>query len=137
MRLVCGLSDAKRAHIDWCGFKYLLQMPDIHVNHRMLTVLVDCFHLEHSTFHLLVGEMTIMPEDINRILRILFNRDKVDYDSTQRLGVLALRWIFHDNIILESTITWDDLMSRYGEQYPLACILVGMIGCFIMPNRGQ
>lgn len=89
-------------------------MPDIYVNHGMLTALVDHFNSEHNTFHLLVGEMTIMPEDIYRILRILFIGDKVNYDSTQQLGVLALRWIFHDETILERSITWDDLMSIYG-----------------------
>lgn len=136
MRLVYGLSDAERAHIDLCGFGYLLRMSDICVNHGMLTVLVECFHSEHNNFHLPVGEMMITPEDVDGILRILFAGDKVDYDSTQRLSVLALRWIFHDETILECTTTWDDLMSRYGEQYALACILVGIIGCFVIPDRG-
>lgn len=57
-------------------------MLDIHVNHDMLTDLVEHFHSEHNTFHLLVGEMTITPKDIYRILRIPFVGDKVDYDST-------------------------------------------------------
>lgn len=56
-------------------------MPDIHVNHEMLTALVERFHSEHNTFHLPVGEMTITPEDVYRILRILFDGDKADYDS--------------------------------------------------------
>lgn len=28
-------------------------------------------------------------------------------------------------------------MSRYGAEYPLACNLAVMIGCFVMPDRGQ
>lgn len=28
-------------------------------------------------------------------------------------------------------------MSKYGEQYPLACVLAGMISCFVMSDRGQ
>lgn len=79
----------------------------------------------------------ITPEDVYNILRILFARDKVDYDSTQRPGVLALRQIFHDETILECTITWHDMMSRYSDQHPLACVLVGIIGYFVMPDRGQ
>lgn len=83
MRLVHELSDAKRAHIDLYGFRYLLQMPDIHVNHGMLTALVDHFHSEHNTFHLPVGEMTITLEDIYMNLRISFAGYKLDYDSMQ------------------------------------------------------
>lgn len=55
MRLSRELSDAERGHIGLCGFGYLLQMPDIHVNHGMLTSLVEHFHSEHNTFHLSVG----------------------------------------------------------------------------------
>lgn len=28
-------------------------------------------------------------------------------------------------------------MNRYSKDIPLACILVGFIGCFLMPDRGQ
>lgn len=70
-------------------------------------------------------------------MRILFAGDKVDYDSTPRSGILSLRRIFHEETILDRAITWDDLMSRYDAQYPLACVLVGTIGCFVMPDRGQ
>lgn len=83
MRLVHELSDIDRAYIDLCGFTYLLEISDICVNHEMLTALVKHFHSEHNTFHLPVGEMTITPEDVYRILRIPFAGDKVDYDSTQ------------------------------------------------------
>lgn len=82
MRLVRDLSYAQRGHIGLCGFGFLLQMPDIHVNHGMLTALLERFHYEYNTFHLPVGEMTITPENIYTILRISFAGDKVDYDST-------------------------------------------------------
>lgn len=137
MRPVHELSDIDRAHIDLCGFTHLLQMHDIHVNHEMLTTLVEWFHHEHNTFHLPVGEMNITPEDVYRILRIPFAEDKLDYDSTQHLGILALRCIFHDKDILVWAISWDDMMARYSEQFPLACVLAGFIGCFIMSDRGQ
>lgn len=52
------------------------------MNHGILIVLVENVHFEHNTFHLPVGEMTIMSEDIYKILRISFVGDKVDYDST-------------------------------------------------------
>lgn len=64
MRLVRDLLDAERGHIGLCGFRYLLQMPDILVNHSMSIALVECFHYEHNTFHLSVGEMIITPKDI-------------------------------------------------------------------------
>lgn len=135
--IVHELFDIDRDHIDLCGFTHLLQMSDIRVNHGMLTALVERFHSENNTFHLPVGEMTITPEDVYKILRIPFARDKVDYDSTQRPGILSLRCIFHHEDILTWAISWDDMMARYSEQFPLACVLVGFIGCFIMSDRGQ
>ncbi|XP_059075326.1 protein MAIN-LIKE 1-like [Cryptomeria japonica] len=137
MGLVRVLSYTDKNHIDLCGFGHLLQMPDIRVNHRMLTALAEQFHLEHNTFHLPVGEMTITPEDVYQILKIPFAGDKVDYDSAQWPGILALRCIFHKETILERAITWDVMMARYSEQFSLACVLAGIIGCFVMPNRGQ
>lgn len=115
MGLVHSLSDADRAHIDLCSFGHLLHMLDIHVNHGVLTALAERFHSKHNTFHLLVGEMTITPKDVYQILRITFAGNKVNYDSAQWLGILALRWIFHDETILEWAITWDVLMTRYSE----------------------
>ncbi|XP_057816508.1 protein MAIN-LIKE 1-like [Cryptomeria japonica] len=137
MRLVRDLSDAQRDHIGSCGFGYLLQMTDIHVNHGLLTVLVEQFHSEHNTFHLSTGEMTITLEDVYNIMRIPFVGDKVDYDATPRQGIEALRRIFQDGTILNRDITWDDLLSRYGAQFPLACVLASIIGCFVMSDRGQ
>lgn len=77
----------QRVNISLCAFRYLLQMPNICVNHGMLTTLVERFHSEHNTFHLPIGEMTIMPQDIYRILRIPFDGDKIDYDSTPRPSI--------------------------------------------------
>lgn len=71
-----------------------------------------------------------------RILKIPFARDKVDYNSTQRPGLLALRQVFHDEDILMWAISWDDMMTRYCEEFPLACILAGFIDCFLMSDRG-
>lgn len=115
MRLVHELSDVDKAHIDLCGFTHLLDMSYIRVNHGMLNALVERFHSEHNTFHLPVGEMTITPEDIYRILRIMFVGDKIDYDSAQHPGILALRCIFHDEDILEHAMTWDVMMVKYNE----------------------
>lgn len=137
MALVRHLSKVEQVHIDLCGLTHLLRLPDICVNHGMLMALVEHFHSKHNTFHLLVGELTITPEDVYRILRIPFAGDKVDYDSGHLLGLQAVRHVFGDPNILNRSTSWDILMSRYSEEYPLACILAGFIGCFLMPNRGQ
>lgn len=60
---------------------HLYEMPVIRVNHSLLTALVKCFHSEVNTFHLPQGEMTVMPEDIYRILWVLFHGTKVEYDT--------------------------------------------------------
>lgn len=137
MTLVHQLSDVDRAHIDLCGLPHLLDLPDIRVNHGMLTALVERFHSEHNTFHFPLGEMTINPEDVYRILCIPFVGDKVDYDAAQLSRLLAVRHVFKDLDILTRSISRDVMMSKYSEDFPLACILASFIGCFLMPDRGQ
>ncbi|XP_059073796.1 uncharacterized protein LOC131874436 [Cryptomeria japonica] len=67
-----------------------VSMSDICVNRGLLSALVERFHLEHNTFHLLIGEMTITPEDVYRILRIPFSGGRVDYDSSPQVVITAL-----------------------------------------------
>lgn len=86
-------------------------MPDIHVNHGLLTALVERFHSEHKTFHLSTREMTITLEDIYRILRIPFIGGRVGYDSSPHLGTDILRRVLHDGTIIAHSISWDDLLS--------------------------
>lgn len=81
--------------------------------------------------------MTITFEDVYRILRIPFARGKVDYDATQLPGLEAVRNVFRDPDILTCSISWDVMMSRYREDFPLACVLAEFISCFLMPDRGQ
>lgn len=137
MELVWHLSEVEHAPIDVCGLTHLLSFLDICVNHGILTTLVERFHSEHNTFHLSVGELTITPEDVYRILYIPFARDKVDYDSGHLPRLQAVRHVFRDPNILTHSISWDILMSRYSEEFPLACVLAWFIGYFLMPDRGQ
>lgn len=137
MALVHDLSEVEQAHVDMCGLTHLMRLPDIRLNHGILTALVEWFHSEHNTFHLPVGELTITPEDVYRILRIPFAGDKVEYDTALLPRLQALRNVFRDPNTLTHSMSWDILMSRYSEEYPLACVLVGFIGCFLMPDRGQ
>ena len=78
--LVWELDDGKWAHIDALGLTHLCDLPDIRVNHDLLGALVERFHSETNTFHLLPGEVTITPKDIYWILRIPFHGSRVDYD---------------------------------------------------------
>lgn len=112
MTLVHELSDISWAYIDLCRLTHLLQLLDIHVNHGMLTTLVESFHSEHNTFHLPVGEMMITPKDIYRILCVPFSRGKVDYDATHLPGLLVVRQVSKDLDILTRSITWDMMMTK-------------------------
>lgn len=106
----------QRGLFDTCGLSCLLHMPDIHLNHGLLTTLVEWFHLEHNTFYLSTREMTITFEDIYKILRVLFVGGRVDYDSTPQIGTLALQIVFHDGTIISrsptSCISWFICMSK-------------------------
>ncbi|XP_059068551.1 protein MAINTENANCE OF MERISTEMS-like [Cryptomeria japonica] len=137
MRLVRELTDVQRAHIDACELGLLLDTLDIRVNHGLLSAIVERFHPEHNTFHLPTEEMTITPEDVYRILRIPFAGGGIDYDSSPQRGITELRRVFHDDTLIVGSITWDDMLSRYGAQFSVACVLAGIIGCFVMPDRGQ
>ena len=64
------------------------------VNHGLLTALVERFHSETNTFHLSMGEMTVTPEDIWRILRIPFHGARVVYDTVPQAGTAALSAVF-------------------------------------------
>ena len=79
--LLRSLDAGELAHIDRLGLSSLCRIPAVTVNHSLLTALVERFHLEMNTFHLPVGEMTITPEDIWRILRIPFHSAPVVYDT--------------------------------------------------------
>jgi hypothetical protein len=56
-------------------------MPDLRVNHGLLTALVEGFHSEMNTFHLPQGEMMVTPEDVYQILRVPFHGLRVEYDT--------------------------------------------------------
>lgn len=136
MILVHELFDIDRAHIDLCGLTHLLQLLDICINHNMLMTLVERFHSKNNMFHFLVGEMMITPEDIYRILYIPFSRVKVDYDAVHLPGLLVVRQVFRDPNILTRSISWDMMMTRYSEDFPLAYILASFISYFLMWDRG-
>lgn len=112
-------------------------MLDICVNHELLSALVKRFYSEHNTFHLPTREMTITPEDVYRILRIPFSSGRVDYDSSTQVGITTLHMVFQDDNLIVRSISWDALMSRHGGRFPIACVLVGLMGYFVMPDKGQ
>ena len=102
--LVRQLDGAELAHIDVLGLTHLRDMPDLRVNHDLLTALVEHFHSETNTFHLPQGEMTVTPEDVYRILRVPFHGPRVEYDTQSRVGAAALRTLFQDDTIMGRAI---------------------------------
>ena len=71
--LIQSLDATDMAHIERLGLSSLCQILVVLVNHGLLIALVEHFHLEMNTFHLPMGEMTITPKDIWRILGIPFH----------------------------------------------------------------
>ena len=125
------------AHIDRLRLSSLCWIPSVLVNYSLLTTLVEHFHLEMNTFHLPMGEMTITPEDIWRILRIPFHGARVIYDTTPRAGTVTLSTVFGRELQRGRAISWDELMHTYGLTHRLASILVIFLSCFLCPDRGQ
>ena len=104
---------------------------------RSIDSFVERFHLETNTFHLPMDEMTIMPEDIWRILRIPFHGAKVIYDTVPRAGMAALSTVFGQELQRGRAISWDELMHTYELTHWLASVLVIFLRCFLCPDRGQ
>ena len=92
--LLRSLDAGELAHIERLGLSSLCRIPAVMVNHGLLTDLVERFHSEMNTFHLPMGEMTITPEDVWRILRIPFHGARVMYDTAPRVGIAALSEVF-------------------------------------------
>lgn len=104
-----------RVHLAACGFEHLIHLPDIRVNHGLLTALIERFHSETQTFHLLIGEITVTPEDVYRILRIPFHALRCpEYVSGGSRGLHAFRRLFGDETQLTGSISWETLVQRYG-----------------------
>ena len=62
-RIACFITEA--------GFKGLFIVPNLEVDHVLITTLVERWRLETHTFHLLHGEMGITLQDIEVMLGVL------------------------------------------------------------------
>ena len=65
-----GLDPRIMQYIDATSFTGLFKVPDMEVNHAMITALVKRWHPETHTFHLPHGEMGITLQDIEVMLGI-------------------------------------------------------------------
>lgn len=92
--------EVESAHIEGLGLLFLHDILNIQVKHGLLGALVKHFHSEMNTFHFLMGEMIVTPEDIYRILQIPFHGARVEYDVQMRVGTLELRAIFRDDLVM-------------------------------------
>lgn len=91
---------------DQCGLSSLIEMPQYTINRDLLTTLAERWHSEHNTFHLPTGEITVTPEDVYLILRILVIGHIVYYDLYEQGDTDAVRRVFHDDQICGYDIPW-------------------------------
>lgn len=99
-----------RVHLASCGFEYLIRLLEIRVNHKILIDLIERFHSETQTFHLPTREITVTPEDMYKILCILFHGPHPDYVSLGHLGLHASHRLFRDDTQLTGSISWETLV---------------------------
>lgn len=62
------------------GLRHILYVPQFWANMGLLTTLVERWHLETCSFHLLMGEMTVTFEDVYKIMRISIDGELALYD---------------------------------------------------------
>ena len=72
-------------YIDAAGLTRLFKVPDMEVDHALITALVERWRLEMHTFHLPHGEMGITLQDIEVMLGISVDRLPV-------IGRTNLKW---------------------------------------------
>lgn len=70
LRVIWNLDDDEMTIIESMGFVWLLYMPHNWVNHGLVTVLAERWHNEHNTFHLPIGEVTVILKDVYHILHV-------------------------------------------------------------------
>lgn len=78
--LVPELSQVEVRHIDACGLRHLLYMPNIIHNRGLLIALAERWHNEHNKFHLPNGEISVTLEDVYKIVCISVIGEFVQYD---------------------------------------------------------
>lgn len=62
------MGDEERHALLDLGFFYVTYMPIIRENRGMLTILAEKWHFEASSFHLPIGEVIVIIEDVYKIL---------------------------------------------------------------------
>lgn len=84
--LIPDLDTATVRHIDVCGLRHLLYMPEIRINKGLLTILIERWHSDHNSLHLPTREISVTLEDVYRILCIPITSELVQYDHHEMGG---------------------------------------------------
>lgn len=107
---------------------HITYMLEIREHRALMTILVESWHIERSTFIFLTGEATITLEDV---WRISIASDHVIYDI--ETGEEALQHFFHDN---DLDLEDDEMDLRWwvGRYDDLPLVLGGLIFEIIVPN---
>ncbi|XP_050889851.1 uncharacterized protein LOC127095164 [Lathyrus oleraceus] len=83
MRKITGLSQSNKdwfqAALSLFGMKDLCMTGYITVNHRMLNAFVERWHIETSSFHILLGETSITPDDVSCLPHLLIRGKLLDH----------------------------------------------------------
>lgn len=120
---------------DWLhltGLYFVSRMPWIWALRSLMTILVEQWHNETSSFHLSVGEATITQEDVWQILQLSIHREIVEY---QLQGArFALQNVFARRDLLIKGVELD-LDVELGIWLDLCLFVVALIIGTLMPNR--
>jgi len=67
--------------VEGSGLHYLIYTGYLTVTHAMIRALCERWHTETSSFHLPVGEMTIILDDVHNLLHIRIHGRMLDHDE--------------------------------------------------------
>ena len=80
-----GLDPRIARYITEAGFEGLFEVPNLEVDHALITALVECWRPETHTFHLPHGEVGITLQDFEVMLGVLV-------DGLPVIGGVKLDW---------------------------------------------
>jgi len=134
--------------IEQAGFGHALYIPDMDVNHLLITSLLERWMIETHTFHFPHGETTMTLEDVVVLLGLSIDGDVVtgptmveDIFSTfpEHLGVIPPPTVIRGNSIRVSWLnsTFQQLPQYVNNNVIAQCVrayILILIGSILMPD---
>ena len=111
-----GLDPRIAAYITNVGLDRLLRVPNIDLDHALITTLVKRWWPETHSFHLPHGEMTITLQDMEDIIGVPVNDPVVGFTNMHEWGDLCAELLGH-RLLSKEVGAWYYILEMLGSSY--------------------